>query len=433
MTTYPSRSTPATVRSRSASPLAGLRAGALALAALALVISGCGRKPEAKPQGPVEVGVVTIAPQAVSLTTELPGRVSAFRVAEVRARVNGIVLKRLFTEGSEVKQGQVLFKIDPAPYRAALDSAKAQLARAEARLTSARLTAERFTELVAANAVSRQEHEDAVAALRTAEADVAAGKAAVDSARINVGYTTVTSPVRGRIGRSEVTEGAYVQAAQATLLATVQQLDPVYVDVTQSSAELSRLRHDLETGKLQAAGDGKAKVALLTEDGREYGAPGALQFADVTVDKGTGSVALRALFPNPKAELLPGMYVRARLAEGVNPQALLVPQRGVTRNNKGEPTALVVNAGKVELRKLVAERAVGDAWLVTGGIEAGDQVIVEGIQKVRPGAAVTATPAGATRQAGGTEPSGAAEQAGGSPAAGKQASAAAPAAARSGN
>jgi membrane fusion protein (multidrug efflux system) len=400
------------------------RASALALAGLAL-LAGCGRQqPAAKAPGPVEVGVVTLAPQAVTLTTELPGRVSAFRVAEVRARVNGIVLKRLFTEGSEVKEGQVLFKIDPSAYQAALETARAQLARAEAQLSSAKLLAARNAELVASNAVSRQENDNAVAALRSAEADVAAGKAAVQTARINLGYTAVTSPVRGRIGRSAVTEGAYVQASQATLLATVQQLDPVYVDVTRSSAELLRLRRDLESGKLQSAGAGKAKVTVLAEDGREYGLAGTLQFADVTVDPGTGSVALRAVFPNPRAELLPGTYVRARLAEGVDPQALLVPQRAVTRNNKGEPTALVVNAGKVELRRLQAERAIGDAWLVTGGVAAGDQVIVEGLQKVRPGAAVMAVPASAPGPAGGAQGPGAA---------GTQANAAAPAAARNGN
>ncbi len=259
--------------------------------------------------------------------------------------------------------------------------------------------AERYTELVAANAVSKQEHDDAIAGLKTAEADVAAGRAAVQTARISLGYTTVTSPVKGRIGRSEVTEGAYVQAAQATLLATVQQLDQVYVDVTQSSAEVLRLRRDLETGKLQSAGKGQARVELVTEDGQAYGTAGALQFADVTVDPGTGSIALRAIFPNPRAELLPGMYVRARLPQGVNPAALLVPQRGVTRNNKGEPTALVVSGGKVELRTLVTDWAVGDAWLVTSGVKAGEQVIVEGLQKVRPGAQVTTIPAADAKQA----------------------------------
>ena len=369
--------------------------------ATVLLAAGCGKKAAPPPQsGPVEVGVVTLAPTPVTLTRELPGRTSAYRVAEVRARVNGIVLKRLFVEGSDVKEGQPLFTIDPAPYQAALDSAKATLARAEANAANAKLTADRFADLVRDNAVSKQEYDNAMAALKASEADVAAGRAAVETARINLGYTTVTSPVSGRIGRSAVTEGAYVQQAQATLLATVQQLDPVYVDLTQSSVDALRLRRDLAEGKLQSAGRDQAKVKLVLEDGREYGRPGALQFADVTVDASTGSIALRALFPNPRGELLPGMFVRARLEEGVNPQALLVPQQGVTRDQKGLPIALVVNAErKVERRQLVTDRAVGDAWLVTGGVKAGDEVIVEGLQKVRPGAAVSPVPAGGPKQA----------------------------------
>ena len=348
--------------------------GPVLAAIAAALIAGCSRsdaKSAAAPAGPVEVAVVTLQPTAVTLTKELPGRTSAFRVAEVRARVNGIVLKRLFTEGADVKEGQPLFAIDPAPYRAALEGARAQLARAEATLASNRMQAQRYTELVADNAVSKQEHESAMAALKASEADVAAGRAAVETAQINLGYTTVTSPVSGRIGRSAVTEGAFVQQSQATLLATVQQLDPVYVDVTQSSVEALRLRRDLADGKLQSAGRGQAKVKLVLEDGREYGVPGALQFTDVTVDAGTGSIALRALFPNPRGELLPGMFVRARLEEGVNPEALLVPQQAVARDQKGLPFALVVTADrKVERRQLVTERAIGDAWLVTGGREA---------------------------------------------------------------
>ena len=375
-----------------------LSAGLL-LAAAAL---GCSRSAgkAAPAPGPVEVGVVTLEPRPVTLTRELPGRTSAFRVAEVRARVNGIVLKRFFVEGSDVKEGQKLFLIDPAPYQAALDGAKAVLVRAEANLANARLQAQRNEELVHANAVSRQEYDNATAALQIAEADVAAARAAAETARINLGYTVVTSPVSGRIGRSAVTEGAYAQASQATLLAIVQQLDPVYVDVTQSSAEVLQLRRDLESGKLQGAGRGGAKVGLLTEDGREYAHPGALQFADVTVDPTTGSIALRAIFPNPKGELLPGMFVRARLEEGLNPQALLVPQVAVTRDQKGLPTALVVNAErKVERRQLATDRAVGDAWLVTGGVKPGEQVIVEGLQKVRPGVEVVPVPASGVKTA----------------------------------
>jgi membrane fusion protein (multidrug efflux system) len=361
---------------------------------LLLLMAACSRGgPSAPPPGPPEVGVVTVTPQEVTLSTELPGRVSAFRVAEVRARASGIVLKRLFTEGTDVKQGQPLFLIDPAPARAALDAAVAQQARAEAQLGQARLTEKRAAELLAGDAASPQSHDDAAAALQAAEADLAAARAAAESARINLAYTTVTAPVAGRIGRAEVTEGAYVQAPAATRMAVIQQLDPVYVDVTRSSAELVALRRELEAGKLQSAGAGTARVTLVTEDGREYPRPGTLQFADVSVDPGTGAVALRAVFPNPKAELLAGMYVRARLVEGVDPQALLVPQSGVTRDTRGQPTALVVQDGKAELRVLTADRTVGDAWLVTGGLRAGDQVIVEGLQRIRPGAPVKPVPA----------------------------------------
>jgi membrane fusion protein (multidrug efflux system) len=308
--------------------------------------------------------------------------------------VNGIVLKKLFTEGSDVKEGQRLFLIDSAPYEAALDGARAALARAEANLANARLQGQRYADLVEDKAVSRQEYDTAMTAQKSAEADVAAARAAEQAARINLGYTAVTAPVSGRIGRAAVTEGAYVQAAQATLLATVQQLDPVYVDVTQSTDEVLKLRRDLESGRLQGAGKGLARVRLVTDDGREYAQAGTLQFADVTVDPGTGSIALRALFPNPRGELLPGMFVRARLEEGVNPQALLVPQVGVTRDQKGVPVALVVNAErKAERRQLVTDRAVGDAWLITDGIKAGEQVIVEGLQKVRPGTLVNPVPA----------------------------------------
>ncbi len=374
----------------------------LLVLAAAAAVSGCdrGAKAAAPPSGPVEVGVVTLEPTPVTLTRDLPGRTSAFRVAEVRARVNGIVLKRLFAEGSEVKEGQPLFLIDPAPYRATLEAAKAQLARSEAQLANNRLVAQRYAELVADNAVSRQEHDSAMAALKASEADVAAGRAAVESAQINVGYTSVRSPVSGRIGRSAVTEGAYVQQSQATLLATVQQLDTVYVDVTQSSVEVLRLRRDLEDGRLQKVGRDQARVKLFTEDGREYPVAGTLQFTDVTVDPSTGSVALRALFPNPRRDLMPGMFVRARLEEGVNPEALLVPQQAVSRDQKGLPFALVVGPDrKVERRQLVTDRAIGDAWLVTSGVKRGEQIIVDGLQKVRPGAEVKPVAAGVPKQA----------------------------------
>jgi membrane fusion protein (multidrug efflux system) len=362
----------------------------------ASAVLACG-KPAATAQGaqgPVEVGVVTLAPTTVALTRELPGRVSPYRVAEVRARVNGIVMKRLFVEGSDVKVGQQLFKIDSAPYRAALASAQAQLARAEANVASARLQAQRYAELVEARAVSKQEYDNAVASQKASEADVASGRAAVDTAAINLGYTSVVSPVSGRIGRSAVTEGAYVQAGQATLLATVQQLDPSYVDVAQSSAELLRLKRDLQSGALQRSGREGAKVTLLLEDGSAYELPGELQFSDVTVDPSTGSVTLRAIFPNPKSVLLPGMFVRARLEEAVNRQALLVPQRAVSRDQKGVANVVVVGSGgKAELRRIEVGQSVENAWLVTDGLRAGEQVIVDGLQKVRPGTPVKPVPA----------------------------------------
>jgi len=369
-------------------------AAAVLLAAAALLASCGSRSSPPAPPGPVEVGVVTVNPAPLTLTRELPGRTAPFRSAEVRSRVNGIVQKRLFTEGSDVKEGQKLFLIDPAPYEAELDRARAALARAEATLAHAKVVAQRHATLIQTNVVSQQDHDNAMAALKTAEADVAAARAAEQAARINHGFTTVTAPVSGRIGRAAVTEGAYAQASQATLLAVIQQIDPMYVDLSQSADEVLRLRRSIEAGKLQGNAGGKAQVRLVTDDGRDYPLPGTLQFTDVTVDPGTGSITLRALFPNPRGELLPGMFVRARIEEGVNPAALLVPQVGVTRDQKGLPIALVVNGEKkVERRSIVTDRAVGNAWLVTEGIRPGDQVIVEGVQKVRPGALVNPVPA----------------------------------------
>jgi len=367
------------------------------LSILVLVIAACAKeegKGAAKGPPPVpEVGVITVQPQSVSLTRELPGRTAAFRVAEVRARVNGIVQKRLFTEGTDVKANQPLFQIDRAPYQAVLDSAEAQVARAEANAASTKSLAERYAKLVETNAVSRQEYDDAVAKQKSAVAEVAAARAAVKAARINLDYTLVRSPIPGRIGRSDVTEGAYVQQASATLLATVQQLDPMYVDLTWSTAELLRLRRSIESGELQSV-DGKAQVTVLLEDGRAYPQPGTLQFADVSVDQTTGSVALRALVPNPKAELLPGMFVRARVEEGSKASALLVPQRAVMRDQNGRPVALVVDKdGKVERRQIETDRAIGDAWLVTAGLAAGEQIVIEGLQKARPGSTVKVVPA----------------------------------------
>ncbi len=342
----------------------------------------------------MEVGVLTVAPTPVTLTQDLPGRISAFRMAEVRARVNGIVLKRLFTEGSDVKEGQVLYEIDPAPYEAALDSALATLARARPAWHSARLKEQRYRALLDTRSISQQDYEDALASQRMDEADVQSGQAAVKTARINLAYTKVTSPVAGRIGLSQVTEGAYVQASAATLLATVQQLDRVYVDVTQPSSELLRLKRDLASGRLKADAAGKARVKLVHENGEIHPEEGTLAVSDVTVNAMTNSVTVRAIFPNPRGDLLPGLFVRARLEEGSTPDAILVPQLAVSRNPKGEPTALVVGAdGTVELRVLQTSRAVGNQWLVSAGLKPGDQVIINNLQKIRPGMPVKVDPA----------------------------------------
>ena len=372
----------------------------VSLAAFAtLFFAGCGRKPEGGPPGmggggPLEVSVLTVKPTNVTLTQDLPGRISAFRVAEVRARVNGIVLRRLFSEGSDVKEGQLLYEIDPAPYQAAFDSARGALARAEANVTTARLKEERYKQLLIAKAISKQDYDDAVANAGAFDADVISGKAALQTAQINLGYTKVTSPVAGRIGISQVTEGAYVQTSAANLLATVQQLDPVYVDVTQASGELLRLKRELASGRLKADDSGKARVKLIYETGEIYSEEGSLQFSDVTVNAMTNTVTVRAIFPNPHADLLPGMFVRARLEEGNRPNAILVPQPAVTHNSKGEPTALVVAAnGTAELRVLQIPRAVGNQWLVASGLNPGDQVIVDNLQRVRPGAPVKVSPA----------------------------------------
>ncbi|MDB6169906.1 MAG: efflux transporter periplasmic adaptor subunit [Verrucomicrobia bacterium] len=366
----------------------------------AALIAGCRKKEAGQaggpggPGGPMEVSVLTIAPTAVTLTQDLPGRISALRVAEVRARVNGIVLKRLFTEGTDVAEGEVLYEIDPAPYQAALDSALGTLARAEANATTARLKEERYKQLIATKVISKQDYDDALANQRTFDADVLSGKAAVQSARINLDYTKVTSPVAGRIGISQVTEGAYVQSSTATLLVTVQQLDRVYVDVTQGSSELLRLKRELASGRLKADKTGRAQVKLIYESGEIYPEEGTLAVSDVTVNATTNSVTVRAIFPNPRGELLPGLFVRARLEEGSSPEAILVPQLAVSRNSKGEPTTMVVGANStVELRILQTPRAVGNQWLVTAGLKPGDQVIVDNLQRIRPGAPVKAAPA----------------------------------------
>jgi membrane fusion protein, multidrug efflux system len=371
-------------------PAATVAAGAAA----ALLLVGCGKKPAAAPPQTPEVGVVAVEPTSVPVITELPGRTNAYLVAQVRARVDGIVLRREFTEGSEVKAGQRLYKIDPAPYEATLASAQATLAKAQANLATVRAQAARYKVLVAANAVSKQDYDNAVSTEGQALADVASGKAAVQTASINLGYTDVVSPVTGRVGISQVTPGAYVQSSQATLMSTVQQLDPMYVDLTQSSVDGLRLRRELQEGRLQMNGPNTAKVRLVLEDGSLYPIEGKLQFADVTVDQTTGSVTVRALFPNPNRVLLPGMFVRARIVEGVNDRAILVPQVGVTHDQKGTPTALVVGQdNKVQLRQLVTSRTYGANWVVESGLNPGDRVIVQGTEKVRPGADVKAVAA----------------------------------------
>jgi membrane fusion protein (multidrug efflux system) len=365
-----------------------------------MLLHGCGpAKPPPVPPPP-QVSVVTVHGGSVPITTELPGRTSAFLVAQVRARVDGIVLKRDFKEGGEVKTGQRLYQIDPAPYIAALNSAQAMLQKAEANLASMTAQAERYKVLVAANAVSKQDYDNAVSTQGQAAADVATGKAAVATAQINLGYTNVGSPITGRSGPSLVTEGAYVQASAATLMTTVQQIDPVYVDLTQSSVEGLQLRRDIASGQLTLNGPNQAKVTLLLEDGTQYPLPGSLQFTDITVDQSTGSVTIRAIFPNPRFVLLPGMFVRARIEEGVKEDAFLVPQVGVTHDPSGKATALVVGPDdKVTAHTLQLRGTSSDQWIVEGGLEDGDRVIVAGIQKAKSGTAVKALEAQAATAA----------------------------------
>ena len=358
-----------------------------------LLLTTCNRHQETAPPRIPEVAVVVVRPQRVVLTTELPGRTSPFRVAEIRPQVSGCILKRLFKEGSNVKAGQILYQIDPAPFQAALDNAKAALARAEANLPAIRLRVERYRKLLPSKAISQQDYDEAAAALKQAQAEIKYWKAQVKTAQINLGYTRVTAPISGRIGKSNVTEGAIVTAYQPTPLATIHQLDPIYVDVPQSTAELLRLRRRLEEGNLHRGGVDRARVKLILEDGTVYPHEGTLQFRDVKVDPTTGSVILRMIFPNPEGVLLPGMFVRAVIKEGVKEDAILVPQQAVMRTPKGAPYVLVVGPNdKVERRMLQLDRAIGDKWLVVTGISAGDRVIVEGLQFVRPGMPVKAAP-----------------------------------------
>lgn len=355
----------------------------------AALLTGCDgqENPQQHAQAPqVSVHIVKSAPLAV--TTELPGRTDAYRVAEVRPQVSGIILHRNFTEGSDVKAGESLYQIDPATYQAAYDNAKGELVKAQAAANIAHLTVKRYVPLVGTQYVSKQEYDQAVATAQQADASVVAAKAGVESARINLAYTKVTSPINGRIGKSSVTEGALVTNGQATALATVQQLDPIYVDVTQSSSDFMRLKQQTSLQK----GD-TSSVELLMENGQPYPLKGTLQFSDVTVDESTGSITLRALFPNPQHMLLPGMFVRARIDEGTQPDAILVPQQGVTRTPRGDATVLVVNEkNQVESRTVVAPQAIGDRWLITEGLKNGDRVIISGLQNVRPGVTVVAIP-----------------------------------------
>lgn len=356
-----------------------------------LAVSGCGKgKDEAgnQPgQKPVqEVSVVEIKPERVTVSTELSGRVSAFLVAEVRPQVGGIIQKRLFTEGAEVKEGDVLYQIDPALYQAAVDSARATLAKAEANVPPARYKAERYKELISSKAISKQELDEAESAYKKAEADVISSQADLEKAKINLEYSSIKAPISGRIGKSSVTTGALVTANQASALATIQRLDQVYVDVTQTSASLLRLKRNLESGVIRKGSANQAKVKLFLEDGTPYPNEGVLKFSDVTVDPGTGSIILRSVFANPKMTLLPGMYVTGLVEEGVNEEAILVPQQGVTRNAKGIASCYIVNQeGKVEARELEVDREMGSRWLLKNGLKAGERVVVAGLQKVKPG------------------------------------------------
>ncbi|HEY2070663.1 MAG TPA: efflux RND transporter periplasmic adaptor subunit [Rhizomicrobium sp.] len=357
----------------------------LALSAC-LVLAGCGQTPPPK-RPPPTVGVVVIAAQPVRLTAELPGRTDSFAVSDVRPQVGGILLKRLFTEGALVHKGDALYQIDPAPYKAALDNAQAVLVTAKAKAT-------RYAALVKLQAVAPQDYDDAVAAYKQALANV-------QTAKINLGYTRITAPITGRIGRSSVTEGALLTADQTTALATIQTLDPIYVDITQSSVELLNLKLAMQGGKLSQDGPTQAEATLTLDNGAQYPTHGTLQFSEVTVDQTTGAVTLRAIFPNPNGILLPGMFARATIVEGVQNSAILVPQQGVSRNEKGDPTAMVVDAqGFARLRLIKTPRAIGDKWLVSDGLKPGDKLIVEGLQKVQPDMPVHAVPASFAQQPG---------------------------------
>lgn len=367
---------------------------AIASAVFALsLLNACGDKaaaPSAPP--PATVAVITVAPAALTLSTELPGRTEASRIAQVRARTAGIVLQRVFKEGGDVKAGEVLFRIDPAQFQASYDSAQAAVAKAEANLAQAELKVKRYKPLLAAQAVSQQEYDDAVTAQKQAAADLATSKAARTNAGLTLGYATVTSPISGRIGRALVTEGALVGQGEATPMATVQTLDPIYVTITQSSTELLKLQRALAEGKLKGASKNEARVTLVTEDGQAYPQAGRLLFSDVSVDESTGAVAMRAEFPNPNRTLLPGMYVRARLEQGVSEAAISVPQQAVVRSPEGSSVLIVGADNKVISQPVTATANDGQNWVVSSGLKGGERIVVEGFQKAKPGATVNPQP-----------------------------------------
>jgi len=357
------------------------------MAFLSLSLAGCGDSAEQDEKAPApQVRVETLQLQPLAISSELSGRILAPRTAEVRARVAGVVLKRVYREGSDVKQGDVLFLIDPAPFKADHDSARATLAKAEATLYQARLQEQRYRELVDDKAVSRQEYDNAKASFLQADAEVAAAKAALERTRLNLGYATVTAPISGRIGRALVTEGALVGQSETTPLATIQQLDPIHADVTQSTRELNALRRALRAGELQQVGDGQARATLIQDDGSAYPLPGKLLFSDISVDPTTNQITLRSEFPNPDLDLLPGSYVRVRLEQAVQPKGLSVPQRAILRDSAGVPKVLVVDQqARVSDRQVVLGSAQGDRWVVSEGLAPGERVVVEGLQHVKAG------------------------------------------------
>lgn len=358
-----------------------------------MLLSACGRKPQSQAAPVPEVVTMTVQSEKQLLTTELPGRTSSYLVAEIRPQVNGIIQKRLFNEGSDVQAGEVLYRIDPAPFQAALDNAKASLGKSQANLPAIKSKAERYRALLAEKVVSQQDYDDRDAALKQAEADIAYWKAALETAQINLGYTQVTAPISGRIGKSSVTDGALVTAYQSIPLATIQQLDPIYVDVPQATTELLRLKRRLGDGRLNQDGTEHNKVKVILEDSTSYPHEGTLQFRDVTVDPTTGSVVLRIVVPNPDGLLLPGMFVRAQIREGVNENAILIPHQAVARDPKGNPYALIVDSdAKIQQKMLRIDRSISDKWMISKGLKPGDNIVLEGMQKARPGTVVKATP-----------------------------------------